>query len=98
MMRVALRETGSILVRAPRDEVMDVLRRSVLDAAQVAPDRLRAPASTYVLRETRDGTQVILARSEDAQVPSRAQRDDLRREVESDLFRLQRLFEVRNRR
>lgn len=97
MMRVAAREVGSVVVPASREVVMDTLRRSVEGAAQTAPDRLRAPASTYVLREAPGGTQIILARRESIPALRQARRDELRRMVESDLFRLQRLFEVQSR-
>lgn len=98
MMRVAVRETGSVTVPAAKDEVMELLRHTLQGAAQTAPDRIRAAESTYVVRETENGTQIILARREDLPVPlGNGPRSQLRRGVESDLFRLQRLFDVKSR-
>lgn len=97
-MKVPIRETGSILVRARKDEVLDILRRHVQGASMVAPDRLVAGAGTYVLREAGDGTHVFHARSDDALVPfGRRPREDLRMAVQSDLFELQRLVEANRR-
>lgn len=97
MMRMPARETGSVVVRARKDEVLEVLRRFE-GAAQTAPDRVTARESTYVLRDAEGGTQVILARRGELPVTlTRQPREELRREVESDLFRLQRLFEVKAR-
>ena len=96
-MRVELRETGSIVLPAAKAEVLELLQASVQGAAFVSPDRLEGDGSVYVLRELAAGTQVIHARTGSASVP-RATRDraQLRRTVESDLFRLQRLFDVRS--
>lgn len=95
-MRVQLRETGSILVQARREDVLDVLQSAVKNAELVAPDRLEARGSTYVVRQGANGVQIIHARSESTPVAlATREREELRREVESDLFRLQRLFDVR---
>lgn len=98
-MRVPLRETGSILVRAREDEVLDILRRQLGDAALVAPGRLESArgrtVATYVVRKDAGGTRVVHARSEDAPVAlGRAPREELRRQVEADLFQLQRLVDA----
>jgi hypothetical protein len=96
-MRVQVRETGSILVQARKSEVLDVLRRTMEDGALVAPDRLEAAGSTYIVREGPAGTRVIHARNEMAPMTLVArERDELRRAVEADLFRLRGLFEVRS--
>jgi hypothetical protein len=95
-MRVQLRETGSILVHARKDDVLDFLRRSVQPGASIMDDRIEGAGSTYIVREARSGTQVIHARQASASVPlATREREDLRRAVESDLFRLQRLFELK---
>lgn len=97
-MRVEVRETGSILVKARKDDVLDVLRRVVKDGSFVGPDRLVGAGSTYVVREAADGTQVFHMRSGSASVPvSARERETLRREVQSDLFQLQRVFDVKRR-
>lgn len=94
-MRVQLRETGSILVQAGKDEVMDVLRRNLVEAAIVSNDRIEGHGRTYIVREGSRGTQVIAARRGSAPVRlATKDREELRRAVESDLFRLQRLFEI----
>lgn len=95
-MRVQLRETGSILVPAHKDEVMEVLQRTLQDGALTAPDRIEGRGGTYILREGRRGTQVIHALQGTASVPLATRgREDLRRAVESDLFRLKQLFELK---
>lgn len=97
-MRVRLRETGSILVKARKDEVLDMLQAVVKGGALVRPDRLEGRGSTYVVREAPDGTRVIHMRSEDAAVAMASrEREVLRRAVESDLFQLQRVFEAKAR-
>lgn len=94
-MRVPLRETGSIVLHARKDEVLDVLRRSA-QGALVAPDRIESDGSTYIVREARAGTQVIHARQASAAIAlATREREELRRAVESDLFRLQRHFDVK---
>lgn len=97
-MRVPLRETGSILVKAGRDEVFDVLQRVLKDGAVVAPDRIEGVGSTYVVRDAPEGTRVIHVRTESAGVAlASREREVLRRAVESDLFQLQRVLEMRPR-
>ena len=97
-MRVEVRETGSILVKAPKDDVLDVLQRVVQGGALVRPDRLVASGSTYVVRDAAEGTQVFHMRSESAAVAIAArEREELRRAVQADLFQLQRVFEVKQR-
>lgn len=95
-MRVELRETGSILVKAGKDDVMDVLRRVVKDGSVVAPGRLVGARSTYVVRDAPDGTQVFHMRSENAPLPTASrERETLRRAVQADLFELQRVLDLR---
>lgn len=97
-MRVHLRETGSILVRARKDEVLDILQTVVKNGAIVRPDRLEGAGSTYVVQEAPEGTRVIHMRSESAAVAMASrEREVLRRAVQSDLFQLQRVFDVRLR-
>ncbi|HUR68386.1 MAG TPA: hypothetical protein VM370_04010 [Candidatus Thermoplasmatota archaeon] len=96
-MRVQVRETGSILVSARKDEVLSVLQRVVREGAWTAPDRLEGAGFAYILRDAPAGTTVIHARAGSAAVPrATREREELRREVESDLFRLRSLFEVRS--
>lgn len=97
-MRLQVRETGSILVKARKDDVLDVLRRVVKDGSFTSPDRLEGDGSTYVVREAADGTQVFHMRSQSVVVPTTSrERETLRREVQADLFQLQRVFEVQAR-
>ena len=97
-MRVEVKETASILVKARKGDVLDVLQRVVKDGSLVTPDRLVGRGSTYVLRDAPDGTQVFHMRSGSAAVPvASRERESLRREVQADLFELQRLFEVKER-
>lgn len=97
-MRVQVRETGSILVKARKDDVLDVLQRVVKDGSMVKPDRLEGAGSTYVVREGPDGTVVFHMRSQSAVVPTTSRdRETLRREVQADLFQLQRVFDVQAR-
>lgn len=95
-MRVQLRETGSILVKADQDEVIDLLER-VVGGARVGPDRLEATGGgTYVVRAAEGGTHVIHARKGEAGVArATREREELRSAVASDLFALQRLFQVK---
>jgi hypothetical protein len=92
-MRAALRETGSILVRAPADAVFEALRTFEPGLRAEGDRRLESDFSTFVLREAPGGTHVIHARREDATLSaSRRPRDELRAQVELDLFRLQQEF------
>jgi hypothetical protein len=97
-MRVHLRETGSILVKARKNEVLDVLQRVLHGGALVTPDRIEGVGSTYVVRESLDGTRVIHMREDTSAVAlATRERETLRRAVESDLFQLQRVFDVKAR-
>jgi len=97
-MRVQLRETGSILVSAQKDRVLDVLRRVVQEGSFTAPDRLEGDGSTYVVRESPRGTQVFHMRSGASSVPAAGrEREELRRAVRSDLFELRRVLDISER-
>lgn len=102
-MRVAIRETGSILVNAPRDEVLDLLRskmsgepgRVSVHETGLRADRPGDRVLTFVLREAPGGTQVIHARSERAPVSLFSKpRDDLRLAVQAELFQVRHLVEA----
>lgn len=94
LVRVKLRETGSILVQAPEEEVLRVLS-GLRGAARVAPDRVQVPGATYVVRGGRDATRVVESRTSSAAVAlATRDREEIRKEVESDLFRLQRMFTI----
>lgn len=105
-MRVALRETGSILVQAPREQVMDLLRTkmatepgrvSVMET-RVRADRPGDRVLTFILRDAPGGTQVIHARSERAPLGlSSKPRDDLRLAVQAELFEVRHLAEASRR-
>ena len=97
-MRVQLRETGSILVPADRDEVLDVLQRVVRHGSRIGADRLESAGSTYVVQERPEGTRVVHMRSSSSPVPTAArEREELRRAVQADLFQLQQVFQVKAR-
>jgi hypothetical protein len=91
-----LRETGSILVRAPRDQVFEALRTSLRDQPGLrATDasRLQTDVATFVLRDAPGGTQVIHARAAPVTLPGSARpREELRASVEFELFQLQKKF------
>lgn len=93
-MRVNVRETGSIRVRARETDVLEVLTRSLRGAAVTSPGRLEVPGSTYIVRADGNGTHVIHARTGTTGL-ARAVRDreEMRRSVQSDLFELQRLLD-----
>ncbi|GEM_PF-3906945 len=96
-MRAALRETGSILVRAPRDRVFEAIKEAMEgepDLRAEAARRVESPFSTFVLRDAPGGgTEVIHARRESLTLgASRRPRDELRAQVELDLFRLAQKF------
>lgn len=99
-MGAAIRETGSILVRAPRDRVFEALRHRLaaepgvraLDGARLEAER-GDRRTTYVLRDAPDGTRVILARTEPALRGLFAgPREELRTAVQAELFQVQRLL------
>jgi hypothetical protein len=90
---MTLRETGSILVHAPRERVLEVVRErmahergpvTVTDGVRIASRR-----ATFVLQDGPDGdtTRVVVGRT----APDIAQRAELRREVADELMALQRL-------
>lgn len=96
VMQVALRETGSILVNAPRERVFELLRQDMaVTAAAVRAtraERLEAGPATFVLRDAPGGTRVIHARSRPGSLLSAAEpRHELRAAVEAELLRVQRL-------
>lgn len=94
-MRVALRETGSILVSASEQDVMELLERLV-DGHRTAPGRVEGLGGIYVVRPSANGTQVIHARRGEAGVAmATREREELRSAVASDLFAIQRLFSSR---
>lgn len=101
-MRVPIRETGSILVKAPRDTVFEVLRHRLADQPGLRTEparRLEATkagtGSTFILRDAPGGTQVILARRQDVPLPNlRGPREELRESVEAELFRVQRIVDA----
>lgn len=62
---MALRETGSILVHAPRDRVFEVVRARMQGEPglhTVGAERLESERSTFVLRDVPGGTKVVGAR------------------------------------
>lgn len=102
-MVAALRETGSILVRAPRDQVYDLLYRRLahepslravpaqrLEAAGGSGDRLR----TFVLRDEAGGTRVIHARCEPVATSLLKGPNNLRLAVQAELYQLQNLVQA----
>ena len=96
-MRAALRETGSILVPAPRDRVFEAIRASMEGEPGLRAEgsrRVESPFSTFVLRDAPGGaTEVIHARRESLTLgASRRPREELRAQVELDLFKLRQEF------
>lgn len=91
-----LRETGSILIRAPRQRVYDELKASLADQPNLhaeAARRLDTDMATFVLRDAPGGTEVIHARSANAALPVMTRpREELRAAVELELFKLQQKF------
>lgn len=92
-MRLPLRETGSILLHAPRERVYALLRRDMADAPGLRATpahRLEAAheGATYVLRDEGAGTRLFHARSREGVFLSR---DELRAAVHAELLRVQRL-------
>jgi hypothetical protein len=97
-MQVALRETGSILVNAPRERVFELLRAdmaAMASAVRATPaERLESGPATFVLRDAPGGTRVIHARSRSVFLLSPAEpRHELRAAVEAELLRVQRLVQ-----
>jgi len=94
-----LRETGSIMVRAPRERVYEVLAASFQGEPRlrVEPgERVEAGFSTFVLQDAPGGgTKVIHARSAEATLPQLGPRprEALRAQVELELFDLQHRFD-----
>lgn len=91
-----LRETGSILVRAPRDQVFEALRADLRGEPTLRAEgarRLETRLSTFVLRDAPGGTQVIHARQQEASLAAMTRpRQELRAAVEFELFKLQQKF------
>jgi hypothetical protein len=90
-----LRETGSILVRAPRDRVFEALMASMQGEPGLRAEearRLDTPLSTFVLRDAPGGTQVIHARAAPAALAGPRPREELRATLELELFQLQKKF------
>lgn len=90
---MALRETGSIVLAAPRDRVFETLRARMLQEPglrTMTAERIESERKTFVLRDAPGGTRVVLARL--ANGPAlRAGRDELRLAVSEELLSLQRL-------
>lgn len=94
-MKLHLRETGSVLVRARKDAVVGVLQGAQDAGTLVSPDRFESPGRAFVLRDTPRGTQVFLVREERGAVATASrERAELRRQVQSDLFDLERRLEI----
>lgn len=101
-MRASIRETGSILVNAPRDRVYELLRSRLATEPDLreAPDRIEAfrpgvGLTTFILRDAPGGTRLIHGRSRDApMVPTNRPRDELRAAVAAELFDVQRVVEA----
>lgn len=93
-----LRETGSIMIRAPRDRVYQALAASLSGEPRlrVEPgERVEAGLSTFVLQDAPGGgTKVIHARAAEAALPQLGPRprEALRAQVEMELFQLQHRF------
>lgn len=98
-MRLALRETGSILVHAPRSRVFEVLRREMAaepGLRETPSERIESHGafeeSTFVLRDAPGGTRLYHSRSRGQPfIPHQGSRDKLRAAVEAELLRVQRL-------
>lgn len=100
------RETGSVVLPAPRERVFQILRQQV-DPARVAiaegTDRLvvetHGARSTFVLRDAPGGqTRLVHARStRPGLVSFFTPETRLREAVEADLFRVQRLVDAERR-
>lgn len=93
---MGFRETGSIVVNAPRERVFDVLHERLLATDpglhSVAAQRIESRLRTFVLQDAPHGTgtRIVLGRT----APTlRARRDELRRDVASELLALQKLVE-----
>lgn len=105
MMRVPLRETGSIVLQAPRDEVSDLLERQLGREPGFRRSAQRIEAGrgdemqTFVLFDAPEGrTRVVHARTEKATFGNlNRPREELREAVEAELFRLQRMLEMQPR-
>ena len=92
-----IRETASILVRAPRDRVFALLERRVGDApglVRVPSQRLESRQDTFVLRDEAEGTRVVLARQEPGFAFAPRPREALRQSVADELLTLQRLVDA----
>jgi hypothetical protein len=95
------RETGSVVLSAPRERVLEILCEGVDPRASVqveGVDRLVVDGrdgarSTFVLRdEPGGGTRLIHARAEAPSLRTLFQPESrLREAIEADLFRIQRL-------
>lgn len=95
------RETGSILLAAPREQVFEFLLTQAGPASHArveGSDRLevrdKGMRSTFVLRdEAGGGTRLYHARSQRPGLREWLAPESLRESVESDLLRIQRLVE-----
>ena len=94
---MAIRETGSILVNAPRDRVHAVIAERFLiepGLHSVGNSRFESRRSTIVLQDAPGGsTRVVVAR-EKSGLPLAGRRDDLRNDVSGELLALQKLLEA----
>lgn len=91
---MALRETGSIVVPAPRDRVFAVLAQRMArepGLRTVFDERIESRRKTFVLSDDLGGgTRVVMARIEEKPgLP--AAREDLRLAVSEELLSLQKL-------
>lgn len=95
-MRAPLRETGSILVPAPRDRVFEALAAEFASASAVRVEpgeRVEAGLSTFVLKDAPGGaTQVIHARAAPTNYAKLGAREELRAQVDFELFSLAQRF------
>lgn len=92
-----IRETGSIVVPAPRARVYELLsRRFEREAGVLAipSQRISTSRETFVLRDAPGGTRVVLARTGAGFAFLPKPREDLRLAVESELFHIQKLVET----
>jgi hypothetical protein len=88
-----LRETGSIVVPAPRDRVYAIIAERMASEPglrTVFDERIESRRKTFVLSDDVGGTRVVMARTEEKPVLAAA-RDDLRLAVSEELLSLQKL-------
>jgi hypothetical protein len=91
---MARRETGSILVNAPRERVFEALQERLAktgsDVRSIRAERIESDRRTFVLQDAASGTRIVLGRT----APTLgARRDELRDQVAQELLALQKLVE-----